>query len=64
MTRIAGFERDRLQLLRERVDNFVWVDNPVGGKLSQPPRRKCCVEGLQQIKPLGPAAACDGLLGE
>ena len=30
MSRIAGFERDQLQLLRERVDNFVWVDNPVG----------------------------------
>ena len=30
MTRIAGFEQDQLQLLRERVDNFVWVDNPVG----------------------------------
>jgi hypothetical protein len=30
MTRIAGCERDQLQLLRERVDNFVCVDNPVG----------------------------------
>jgi hypothetical protein len=30
MTRIAGFERDQLQLLNERVDNFVWVDNLVG----------------------------------
>jgi integrase len=40
------------------------VEFEICGKLSQPPRRECCVESLQQIEPLGEAAPGNGRLGE